>query len=76
MGEANRGVKEKVFKYVEILSNIAQCYLSLSMYEDAFDWCNLALKVDINHKKTLFRCAKASSYMHKFTVSCGVFKGL
>jgi tetratricopeptide (TPR) repeat protein len=76
MGEKDKEKKEQLFKYAEILSNIAMCYLKLNLYEDCTDYCDLALKVDINHKKTLFRIAKAASFLFKFTVSTGVFKGL
>ena len=57
--------KEKV----KVLSNIAQCCINLRLYEDAVSVCDVALKLDKYHLKTVYRKAKALAYLFDFEQS-------
>jgi len=53
-------------KNISIYSNISYCYLKLKMYEDAFEYANLALHIDSMHQLSLFRKAQALIYLFEF----------
>ena len=43
-----------------MLKNMALCYFNLQLYEDAIQFCDLALKVDQHHEMVSY--VKAMSY--------------
>ena len=44
---------------VELLTNIAQCYFNLRLYEDAIEFSNQALEVEKDHKMASYYKAKS-----------------
>lgn len=44
---------------VELLTNIAQCYFNLRLYEDAIELSDQALEVEENHKMASYYKAKS-----------------
>jgi tetratricopeptide (TPR) repeat protein len=48
---------------VILLSNISQSFICLKLYEDALEYADLALGVDITHNKSLYRKARSLEYL-------------
>ena len=67
--------KDKILR-VQNLSNLAQCYLCLDMYEDALDHCNFALRIDPEFMKAKFRKARALMRLFRFEESLKVLDKL
>ena len=59
---------------VTILSNTAMCFMKMNKYEDALEFCDKALKVDVDHVKSLFRKGKCLSYLYEFDNAVRFFK--
>ena len=61
---------------ITVLSNMAQCFLNLELYEDTLVFSEEVLKLDKIHVKALFRKAKALSFLFKFDESIRLFEKL
>ena len=59
---------------IVILSNMSQVYINLGLYEDALIYANMALKLDLNHVKSLFRKAKSLAFLFNFYEATQIFK--
>ena len=59
-----------------LFSNIAQNYLELSMYEDALENAEEALKIQKDFRKSLYRKATALAFLFEFESSYSLFKQL
>ena len=46
------------------------------MYEDALDFCIIALSIDKNHVRTLYRKAKCLAYLYRFKESKALFESI
>ena len=44
------------------------------MYEDALEFCTLALRIDSNNFKSLYRKAKCLAFLFQFDKSIEIFK--
>ena len=44
------------------------------MYEDALEYCNIALKIDKNHVLSLYSKAKSLAFLFEFDKSIKIFK--
>ena len=53
---------------------MALCYMNLQMYEDALEYCNIALKIDTNHVLSLYSKAKSLAFLFEFDKSIEIFK--
>jgi len=53
---------------------MCQCYLNLSLYEDALAYANKALEIDPAHYYSLFRKARALCFLFEFEESIKLFK--
>ena len=67
--------KDKQLK-LALLSNSIQCYINLEMYEDALMYANLALSVDSEHEKSLFRKAVSLAFLFDFDQSISILQKL
>jgi tetratricopeptide (TPR) repeat protein len=61
-------------KNATILSNIAQCYIKLHLYEDALEYSNKALRVIFFHNISLLRKARALTYLFRFDEAIEILK--
>ena len=58
------------------MSNLAQCYINLGLYEDALRYANNALNFDLHHSKTWYRKAKCLAFLSQFGESINIFRKL
>lgn len=49
-----------------VLSNRAQAYLKLKIYQKAYDDAHSAIQIDYNHVKSVGRRGTAAFYLKKF----------
>ena len=61
---------------IVILSNMAQCYINLGLFEDALKLCNIALKLNPDHPKTLYRKGRCLAYLFEFQQSIAIYEHL